>query len=116
MPTLVWTRNTDDSLGGASTEWEVATSPYDTITSLSEDEAIIDPSQAYTEDADPYVIGLMTGILIYVISHLNQQNNSGGSVLPIRLRTIPIDIPPVPIRIKKKITSEENSEPGGGSD
>lgn len=101
-----WTCETDSSLGGSTQEWELSDTPDDLTTALAEDEALTDPSQGVTVSYDTTLTGCIVGLWIWILSHLNQQNNTGGSVLPIRIRTIPITTPK---RIRKKPTLQ-----GGG--
>lgn len=97
---LPWLCDTDDALGGASTEYEYASD--DTESDLDDDEAIIDPSQHYEPTFDTTQTSVMVKIIVYVVSHISYATDPPSHVMPIRIRTIPINVPPVPLRIKKK--------------
>lgn len=108
---LAWNCSTDSTLGDSDTEYVFAS--YDTVTALESYEAICDPSQGITAEYDTTITTCIIGLWIWILSHLNQQNSTSGGVLPIRIRTIPINTPPIPFRVIQKVHQQGGS--GGGS-
>ncbi len=100
---LPWLCETDSSIGNATDEYEFLS--YDVTTAPASDEAIIDPGEHYEPTFDTTYTDYMVKLIIYVISHSSWATSPPGNVLPIRLRTIPINTPPVPMRVKKKAAS-----------
>lgn len=98
-PSVAFTVVTDTSLNGPDCEWEMSDTADNTDTDtypLEDWEAIADPTvNGFEQYIDPITL-CVTGVFIWILSHLNNP----GNVVTLQIRTLRIN---VPSRIQQKV-------------